>query len=159
VGAELHHRFGLSLSAIGGLLAAFGAGAFIYVAAAGTLVARLGQSGLAAVGAVLMAAGYVALAVTPTPWLAPFAIAVLGLGFYMLHNTLQTNATQMAPEARGLAVSLFAFTLFTSQSVGVAVAAPVMDHHGGRPIFLGAALILVAISLWFRRQLLRRPPT
>ena len=32
----------------------------------------------------------------------------------MLHNTLQTNATQMAPEARGLAVSLFAFMLFTA---------------------------------------------
>ena len=61
----------------------------------------------------------------PVVWLAIPAIALIGLGFYMFHNTLQTNATQMAPEARGLAMSLFAFTLFVSQSIGVAVAAPV----------------------------------
>ena len=46
----------------------------------------------------------------------PPAIALIGLGFYMLHNTLQTNATQMAPEARGLAVSLFAFMLCSPAS-------------------------------------------
>jgi MFS transporter, YNFM family, putative membrane transport protein len=57
----------------------------------------------------------------PWLWLAVPAIACIGLGFYMLHNTLQVNATQMAPEARGLAVSLFAFFLFTGQSLGVAL--------------------------------------
>jgi predicted MFS family arabinose efflux permease len=75
----------------------------------------------------------------------------------MLHNTLQTNATQMAPEARGLAVSLFAFTLFCAQSVGIALAAPVMDRYGGQPIFLLAAVIVLAVAFWFRRQLLRKP--
>jgi predicted MFS family arabinose efflux permease len=74
----------------------------------------------------------------------------------MFHNTLQTNATQMAPEARGLAMSLFAFTLFLSQSVGVAIAAPVMDRFGARPIFLFAAVMVLAIAYWFRRQLVRR---
>ena len=33
-------------------------------------------------------------------WAVP-ACMVMGLGFYMLHNTLQVNATQMAPERRG----------------------------------------------------------
>jgi predicted MFS family arabinose efflux permease len=48
VGAELHQRFGLSLGTVGALLASFGAGALFFSATAGTLVARLGQSGLAA---------------------------------------------------------------------------------------------------------------
>ena len=30
-------------------------------------------------------------------------MAGVGFGFYMLHNTLQTNATQMSPQARGTA--------------------------------------------------------
>jgi hypothetical protein len=30
------------------------------------------------------------------------------LSFYMLHNSLQTEATEIAPEARGSAVALFA---------------------------------------------------
>ena len=156
VGAELHQRFGLSLAVIGALLASFGAGALFYSFSARTLIARLGQPGLAAIGAIALAAGYVLLALMPWPWLAVPAIALVGLGFYMLHNTLQTNATQMAPEARGLAVSLFAFMLFSGQSAGVALAAPVMDRYGGRPIFLLAAVIVLAIAFWFRRQLLRR---
>jgi MFS transporter, YNFM family, putative membrane transport protein len=157
VGAHLHQRFGLSLGVVGALLASFGAGALFYSMTAGRVVARLGQPGIAAVGAIALAAGYVTLAVMPWTWLAVPAIALIGLGFYMLHNTLQTNATQMAPDARGLAVSLFAFVFFCGQSTGVALAAPVMDRYGGQPIFLLSAAIVLAIAYWFRRQLLRKP--
>ena len=52
----------------------------------------------------------------------------IGLGFYMLHNTLQTNATQMSPEARGTAVGLFSAALYLGQTAGVAAAAPVIDR-------------------------------
>jgi predicted MFS family arabinose efflux permease len=156
VGADLHQRFDLSLAVIGALLASFGAGALCYSFTARILIARLGQPGLAASGAIALAAGYVLLALMPWPWLAVPAIALIGLGFYMLHNTLQTNATQMAPESRGLAVSVFAFMLFSGQSAGVALGVPVMDRYGGRPIFLLAAVIVLVIAFWFRRQLIRR---
>ena len=90
----------------------------------------------------------------PWLWLAPPAIALIGLGFYMLHNTLQTNATQMAPEARGLAVSLFAFALFTrpvgGRGAGRAGHGPL--RRRGRSSSLAAVAIL-AIAFWFRRQL------
>ena len=156
VGADLHQRFGLGLGVVGALLASFGAGALFFSVTAGRMVARLGQSGLAAFGSIALAAGYTTLAVMPWPWLAVPAIALVGLGFYMLHNTLQTNATQMVPEARGLAMSLFAFMLFSGQSAGVALGAPVMDRYGGQPIFLSAAVIVIAIAFWFRRQLVAR---
>lgn len=156
VGAELHLRFGLSLAAAGLILAVMGAGAMLYVASASYLVRRLQQTGLVRWGSVIIAIGYVTLALMPVVWLAVPAIIAVGLGFYMFHNTLQTNATQMAPEARGLAMSLFAFTLFVSQSVGVAVAAPIMDRYGARPIFLFAAAILLAVAFWFRRRLAAR---
>lgn len=74
----------------------------------------------------------------------------------MLHSTLQVNATQMAPQARGLSVSLFAFFLFTGQSVGVALAAPVVDRYGARPVFATAAMILILVGFWFRAQLRAR---
>lgn len=156
VGAELHLRFGISLAAAGLMLAVMGAGAMLYVACAGYLLRRLQQSGLVRWGSLLIALGYVTLALMPVVWLAVPAIVCIGLGFYMFHNTLQTNATQMAPEARGLAMSLFAFTLFVSQSVGVAVAAPVMDRYGAQPIFLAAALVLLLAAAWFRRRLMER---
>jgi MFS transporter, YNFM family, putative membrane transport protein len=157
VGADLHQRFGLGLGLVGAVLASFGVGALLYAATAGRLVALLGQAGLAIAGAALLSAGYATLALMPWIWLGPPAIAAIGLGFYMFHNTLQTNATQMAPEARGLGMSVFAFVLFIGQSVGVALAAPVMDRFGGQPIFLFTAVAVLAIAVWFRQQLKHQP--
>ena len=83
----------------------------------------------------------------------------LGAGLYMLHNTLQVHATQMAPESRGAAVALFAFCLFGGQSVGVWLASNLVDAIGTRPVFAIAALGLLALALEFRRRLAgRRPP-
>ncbi len=156
VGAELHGRFGLSLGLVGAVLASFGIGALLYASTAGAVVSRLGQPGIAAIGAVSLSAGYATLAVMPWVWLGPPAIALVGLGFYMLHNTLQTNATQMAPESRGLAMSLFAFALFGGQSAGVALGAPVVDRFGARPLFVFTSLAILAIAFYFRSRLLRR---
>ena len=80
------------------------------------------------------------LAIEPVWYFAPLARrSAIGLGFYMLHNTLQTDGTQMTPEARGTAVALFASVYFIGQTVGVALAAPVMDRYGGPPLFVFAA--------------------
>ncbi len=66
----------------------------------------------------------------------------------MLHNTLQTNATQMMPEARGTAVAGFSSALFLGQSAGVALAAPVVDRAGAVPVFVLAALLWPVLALW-----------
>jgi predicted MFS family arabinose efflux permease len=97
------------------------------------------------------------LGLAPTATLAAPAIVVLGLGFYMLHNTLQTNATQMAPEARGLAVSTFASCFFVGQGVGAWGAGLVIDRAGPGPLFLTAAPALLLLPLAFARRLDRRP--
>ena len=157
VGAQLHQQFGIGPGLVGVTIAAFGIGALVYSLAAGWLVPLWGQARLRAIGIVLLTAGYVVLAVTPWLWAAPVAVAVVGLGFYMLHNTLQTEATQLAPQARGLSVSMFAIMLFTGQAVGVALAGAVLDRWGGTPLFLGAAAGLLGTVLWFRRQFMRRP--
>ena len=75
-----------------------------------------------------------------------------GFGYYMFHNTLQVNATQTAPEARGIALGLFASCMFLGQAIGVAVAAPFFDNTGGPPIFLAAAVFLVILSFVYRWQ-------
>jgi predicted MFS family arabinose efflux permease len=45
-------------------------------------------------------------------------VTAIGLGFYMFHNTLQTKATQMTPEARGTAVAIFSSALYFGQTAG-----------------------------------------
>jgi predicted MFS family arabinose efflux permease len=80
-------------------------------------------------------------------------IALIGVGFYMMHNTLQVTATQMAPAARGSAVSLFALCLFTGQSVGVWLAGRVVDAYGTAVVFLAVSLGLALLGFSFRWQL------
>lgn len=156
VGADLVHRLGASFALAGMVLAVFGAGALGYSFSARWLISRFGERGLVMLGGGVIAAGFALLAVAPSVALTIPPLVLLGFGFYMFHNTLQNNATQMAPEARGLAVSVFAFFLFIGQSIGVALAAPIVDRYGTPPVYLAAAILLPLTALWFRRRLATR---
>jgi predicted MFS family arabinose efflux permease len=87
---------------------------------------------------------------------APLACGALGFGYYMLHNTLQTNATQMLPEARGTAVAGFSSALFLGQSVGVALAAPFVGRAGAAHVFVLAGLLWPLLAVWVRIRIGRR---
>lgn len=158
IGADLHLRFDLSFTLIGTTVAFFGIGGLIYAGLVKLLVYRLGEIGLPLAGAAILAAAYVILAIEPRWWFAPLAVAGIGLGFYMFHNTLQTNATQMTPEARGTAVAIFASALYFGQTAGVALGALVIDRLGARPLFLGTAVAFPVLAFWFTRELRRRRP-
>lgn len=140
VPSYLHERFGLSLTMAGAAMAFFGIGGLTYILAAKHFVRRLGEVGLATGGGILIALGWAMLAWGESwLWALPASYFV-GLGFYMLHNTLQTNATQMAPAVRGTAVSLFASSFFLGQSLGVMAAAHILATAGIVPMLLIAAL-------------------
>jgi len=156
VGADLHLRFGVSFTLVGLYVAAFAIGGLLYSLSVRLLVTRFGQVGLATLGGVLLGLAYLTLAVEPHAYIAPVAIIVIGLGFYMLHNTLQTNATQMVPEARGTAVAIFSSALYLGQTVGVAVNGAIFDRYSAVPVFLIAAAGMTALGLWFAHALRRR---
>jgi predicted MFS family arabinose efflux permease len=152
-GAFLKHEFDLSYTAIGLILAGFGLGGVAYSLLVKVLVQRLGQRGLVGIGGLFMCACFAVLAVAHDWRVCTLPIALLGLAFYMLHNTLQTRATEMAPEARGSAVSAFAFSLFLGQTLGVSALGFGIEHAGYRPMIMTCGIALAALGLWFRRQL------
>jgi YNFM family putative membrane transporter len=154
VGADLHIRLGLNFTMVGIIIAGFGIGGLFYALTVRQLVDRLGQTGLAVTGGCLLGAAYATLTFGVT-WGAPVAVICIGIGFYMLHNTLQTNATQMTPEARGTAVALFSSALYLGQMTGVAAAAPIVDRYGFAPIFAVAAVSLPILGIVFARALQR----
>ena len=76
----------------------------------------------------------------------------LGTGFYMIHNSIQTRVTELAPEARGSAVALHAFHFFTGQSLGPVLMGTAMAGIGVAPaLAIGAAAIL-ALGLRLARR-------
>jgi predicted MFS family arabinose efflux permease len=123
----------------------YGACGLAYSQLAKVSLARWGEQGLARGGGALVALGLLSLSLAPGPGWAVLACPLAGWGFYMMHNTLQTQATQMAPEARSMAVTLFACTLFLGQTAGVALVALCLDAGGLQAalgIAAGAVLLL-----------------
>jgi len=151
IASHLHHGFGVSLSTAGSLVMLFGFGGLLYAFSAGHLVRRLGEAGLARWGGALLTLSLATIAFAPAwQWSVPACLSA-GLGYYMLHNTLQINATQMAPARRGAAVAAFASCFFLGQSAGVAVTGLVVEGLGSScALGLGALGVLV-VALNFAR--------
>jgi predicted MFS family arabinose efflux permease len=155
IATHAHRSLGLSLSAAGALVMLFGMGGFVFAMSAPRLVANLGEAGLARWGGALMAIALLAIAFAPAWGWAVGACFLLGLGFYMLHNTLQVNATQMAPDRRGAAVSAFASCFFLGQSVGVSLGGWWVGGFGTAR-FLALGAIGVAVTAFAFVSLRRR---
>ncbi len=154
VPTSLHERTGMPVWLAGATVAAFGIGGLAYTANAARLLARLGEAGLALGGGALMASGFALLAAAPRT--GAVACILLGLGYHMLHNTLQTHATQMAPTVRGTGVALFAMCLFIGQSAGVTLAAELVLGAGFVPVFAAAGAGVLATGAAFALLLQRR---
>jgi YNFM family putative membrane transporter len=154
--SHLHRALQLSLSAAGAIVALFGIGGMLYMTVSRQLIRRLGQQGLVLLGGALVGGCALVLAYTPH-WLPALPASLLaGFGFFMFHNTMQANATQMAPEARGTAVSLFASCLFLGQSLGVIMAAALIGRIGTSAVIALGGTAMALEGLYFAWALRRR---
>jgi len=144
---HLHQHYGLSVVAAGSVMMLYGVGGLLYSQMARRWLAWLGERGLVRTGAGLIVSGFLLLAWGNMAWMGMLACTLTGLGFYMLHNTLQVQATQMAPAARGTAVTLFASSLFFGQSTGVLLMAQSVDMGWLAYAFSAAALGVMALGV------------
>ena len=157
-GAYLKERFGLSYLLIGGMLAGFGLGGVVYSLLVKWLLARLGEKGFVRLGGLLIFVCMAALPLLPW-WQAAIPVFIIaGFGFYMFHNTLQTRATEMAPQMRGTAIAVFAFSLFMGQAGGVAACGVAIRflHYGWTFALTGLGLTL--LGFWFAVRIAAHRP-
>jgi predicted MFS family arabinose efflux permease len=146
---HLHLLRGTELSVAGLALVPYAIGGAVFAVFAGRFVRRLGEVNLARYGSIVLMLGILAVAWSPHLAVTAAGCLFAGLGFYMLHNTLQTNATQMAPTRRGVGVALFASFFFIGQSVGVGVSGLLVERLGTTPVLVGAGLLLVPVGFVF----------
>jgi predicted MFS family arabinose efflux permease len=144
VPAHLHTTHGLSLSSSGALVTLFGLGGLAFAFQSRRWIGVFGEVRLIQAGALIMCGSLISLGWVPLWWLTMPACFLFGLGFYMMHNTLQINATQMAPERRGAAVAAFASCFFLGQSSGVAISGASLTS-AGTPLLLSFAGLVVLI--------------
>jgi predicted MFS family arabinose efflux permease len=156
--AYLHQRFGLALSSASAMIALYAVGGLVYAMTARRILGRFGEHRMVWAGGVGIGAGFLALHLMPVAWMAaPLALAI-GFSTYLFHNTLQTNATQMVPAARGSAMSVFAACLFTGQAHGVTLAGYAFDHVGAVALLLVPAVAMPLAGAAFAAALRRRTP-
>jgi len=141
--SSLTDRFGINYAYAGLMVAGFGLGGLVYSVSVKRLIGRVGELGILLLGGALLGVAFVSVGLMPSwHWFVPTVI-VLGMGYYTMHGTLQTKATELAPEARGTAVSLFAFFFFMGQATGPQLLGSVLKARG-----YGAAFIVAGFGLF-----------
>ena len=73
---------------------------------------------MAVIGGILLGSVLVLLSLPLPWWTAPVLFGLMGLGFYLIHSTYQTQATELSTTNRSSAVALFASALFLGTAAG-----------------------------------------
>jgi MFS transporter, YNFM family, putative membrane transport protein len=150
----VHDHFSVSLTRASLVVVAHALGGLAYSRAAKWLLARLQAAQIALIGGLLQAASLVCLVFVPA-WAWALVVGLIGgFGSTMLHNTLQAQATRMAPKATGTAVASFAMILFLGQALGVSAIAALLSQYGGIRVLIGmagaSALLAAFVYICFR---------
>jgi predicted MFS family arabinose efflux permease len=141
--APLLEERGQGGSAEAGLaLAGFAIGGLVYSALVRWMLATLGLRLMLVAGGIISAAAFLAFGLAGSWQMDTLAMLALGTGFYMLHNSFQTQVTELAPQARASAVALHAFSFFCGQALGV-----VVFGFGLRAIGLLPSMAISAVAI------------
>jgi predicted MFS family arabinose efflux permease len=152
----LEQRGAGGLREAGFVLAGFALGGFLYTALVRVLLSKLGLYNLIRIGAAIAGAGFVMFA---PGWSWPIEMAtmfLIGLGFYMIHNSLQTQATELAPANRASAVAAHAFFFFLGQAMGPLVYRVGFDRFGTVATFIAAGWVMALVGMATAAGLKRR---
>jgi DHA1 family inner membrane transport protein len=137
--------FVISGLAIGGLLYTFTVsrvlplvGGMLNMLRFGGALAAVGMAGLAHGGA----------------WPLQMALfAMVGMGFFMLHGSLQAQATDVAPDLRGTSVSMHSCAFTLGNAIGPALYAIGINSIGAKSSILIGALAILTIGLFTAARL------
>lgn len=148
-GALLRDRDGFSYTTIGLLIALFGLGSLLVGRFIGPVSRRMGERRMVAFGGMGVFIGYCILTFQPAVLFVPIAMVLMGVAFILMHSTLQTRATELAPTARATGISLFAFSLFLGGSLGSFLTAQSITRFGYNEtmLLLGSTMAVLTVVL------------
>lgn len=139
----LEERGAGSVREAGFVIAGFGLGGLLFSLFVARLLALCGgQLNMIRTGGLIVGAALILVAYGPSWPAKAFAFVVVGIGFYMIHNSLQVQATELAPGARGAAVALHAFFFFLGHAAGPVAFGTAKDALGTEPAILVAAVLM-----------------
>ncbi|MGL4323255.1 MAG: MFS transporter [Beijerinckiaceae bacterium] len=152
----LKKRDGSGSLEAGIVVGGFALGGLVFGFLAKYILRRLDIRTMARIGGVLIAASWLLFAIHHLPWWSAVPMfALMGFGFYFLHNNFQTQATTLSETSRGSAVALFACFLFAGSALGPPFVGFLL-YAGGDTLMLAMMAALV-IVLGFVSPLVLKP--
>lgn len=149
LGAYMSHGFKLSYMSIGLILTLFGIGSLVAGKLSGKLAVAIGRKRLIGIGLFLSSLALIAVPMLSTSVaFTTISILALGLGTMLTHSTLITLATEFAQKARGVAMSLVAFSLMVGGATGTSTGGHLVAAYGYKSLFLIFGLALFSVSIF-----------
>jgi YNFM family putative membrane transporter len=139
-------RAGWSASVAGLVTAGYGVSVLVCAQVVKRLSGWWPPQRLVAVGAAGGCAAYGALLVDRGPAGVLAACVCLGVAWASMHTTLQAWVTDVVPEARAAAVSLFATLLFTGGAIGTTVGVAFIERDRFAELFTVGACAMVVLG-------------
>jgi predicted MFS family arabinose efflux permease len=143
----LEERGGGGATQAGFAIGGFALGGLVYSALVTWMLRRLGLRRILIGGGAFAAAALVVLGFGGDWKVDAAALLLMGLGFYMMHNTFQAQVTEVAPHARASAVALHAFSFFCGQALGVVIMGLGLGSIGLMGSTAVAAVVILGVGL------------
>jgi len=134
-------------------VAGFAVGGLGYTFSTKVLLRRLGTFNMMRIGGCVAALGLGLLAATTGVVGQACGFIVIGFGFFMLHNGIQTQVTELVPEARGAAVALHACSYFAGQATGPILYGMGLRFLGAPTSLLTGAAVMSALGFWVAHRM------
>ncbi|MBK9083009.1 MAG: MFS transporter [Rhizobiales bacterium] len=151
-GAFPHMAHLFELRGVGGVREAgfavggFGIGGVAFTFVVGAILRRFGMFPMMRVGGMLAGAALATIALTQAWQAAALSFVALGFGFYMIHNSMQTQASELAPKARGSAMALHACFFFLGIALGPVIVGLGFEAVGPKATLLALAAFAATIG-------------
>ena len=147
IGEHLRSRGAGGLREAGFVIGGLGIGGLLYAFAVPLILKFANRPAMMAAGGSIAAMGLATVGLDVS-WAAQMAsMVVLGFGFFLLHNSVQTEVTELAPTARASAFSLHAFSFFLGQAIGPIAYGAALPILGATASCAGGAVILAVTGV------------
>jgi predicted MFS family arabinose efflux permease len=144
IGELLRSRNAGGLREAGFVIGGLGIGGLLYAFVLPVILRFASRPAMMAVGGFVAATGLGGVGLE-VPWATQMAfMMVLGFGFFLLHNSVQTEVTELAPSARASSFSLHSFSFFLGQALGPMVYGVALPLAGATISLSGGAAVLAA---------------
>lgn len=141
----------------GFIITGIGLGALIFTFSVKRMLGIMSRYRLMMTGGVLAMIGPLALAFPLTwPWLAGL-FTLTGFGYMMVHNSIQAEVSEVAPQARASAFAMHSCSLFIGTALGPIYFATGIATFGASHLLLANAAVMLLIGPTISLLLTRLP--